>query len=147
MYLVFKLMFSNQTDWQIYFLRIYFYFICVLYRGFNIVSGSSLLHNYSPTELRVAFHICKNAYTLILQYFLLPNKLLSVCKDFILDAAPFEWTKVLCIKKKQVTPWLFFFLKQYLYIFLCCYFNYNTTSLVALYCSGFLHICVVSHSI
>lgn len=98
MYLVFKLMFSNQTDWQIYFLRIYFYFICVLYRGFNI-------------ELRVAFHICKNAYTLILQYFLLPNKLLSVCKDFILDAAPFEWTKVLCIKKKTSNPLAFFFLK------------------------------------
>lgn len=56
---------------------LFFYFICVLYRGFNI-------------ELRVAFHICKNAYTVILQYFLLPNKLLSVFKDFILDAALFE---------------------------------------------------------
>lgn len=99
--LVFKLMFSNQTDKKkkatdlLSENLLFFYFICVLYRGFNI-------------ELRVAFHICKNAYTLILQYFLLPNKLLSVCKDFILDAAPFEWTKILCIKKKQVTPWLFF---------------------------------------
>lgn len=94
--LVFKLMFSNQTDKKkkkkatdlLSENLLFFYFICVLYRGFNI-------------ELRVAFHICKNAYTLILQYFLLPNKLLSVFKDFILDAALFEWTKILCIKKNK----------------------------------------------
>lgn len=91
--LVFKLMFSNQTDKKkatdlLSENLLFFYFICVLYRGFNI-------------ELRVAFHICKNAYTLILQYFLLPNKLLSVWKDFILMLLHLNERRFCALKKNK----------------------------------------------